>query len=50
MNGRTNREIADEHGLSVSRIEKLVTGIYEKLEVRGRVEAVNRARDEDLAW
>ena len=33
----------------MSRIGKILTGIYEKLEVRGRVEAVVRARDEDLS-
>jgi DNA-binding NarL/FixJ family response regulator len=48
--GKNNRQIADEHGLSVSRIEKLLTSIYDKLEVRGRTEALRRALDEDLAF
>ncbi|CAG0927703.1 HTH-type transcriptional regulator MalT [Thermoflexales bacterium] len=45
---RSNQEIAQELFLSLSTVKWHITNLYGKLQVRNRLEAVNRARELDL--
>jgi LuxR family maltose regulon positive regulatory protein len=47
-NGLSNREIADALVLAVGTVKAHVHTIFGKLDVRGRTQAVARARDLDL--
>ena len=40
VSGKSNKEIADEIGLTTSTVKMHITGIYKKLEVRSRAEAI----------
>jgi LuxR family maltose regulon positive regulatory protein len=46
--GLSNREAADELYVSVNTVKWHLRNIYSKLDVRGRVEAIARARELDL--
>jgi len=46
--GRSNKEIARKMGLSPNTVKTHLAGLYAKLEVRRRTEAVDRARSLEL--
>jgi len=46
--GRSNKEIARKMGLSPNTVKTHLAGLYAKLEVRRRTEAIDRARHLDL--
>lgn len=46
--GRSNKEIARQMGLSPNTVKTHLAGLYAKLEVRRRTEAIDRARTLDL--
>lgn len=46
--GRSNKEIARKMGLSPNTVKTHLAGLYAKLEVRRRTEAIDRARSLEL--
>jgi NarL family two-component system response regulator LiaR len=46
--GRSNKEIARQMGLSPNTVKTHLAGLYAKLEVRRRTEAIDRGRTLDL--
>ena len=47
--GRSNRQIGEDLHLSTKTVETHISRIYKRLEVRGRLDAVGRARELGLA-
>lgn len=46
--GLQNKQIAHEMGISVSTVKLHLNGIYMRLRVNNRVQALLRAREEDI--
>ena len=48
VTGASNKEIGDKLFLSESTIKSHLSSIYSKMEVRNRVEAINKAKDQGI--
>ena len=49
LNGRSNREIADNLGITMNTIKRHINNIYNKLTVNSKIELLNLMRDMNVS-